>query len=148
MYTLAQLSDQADIAQLLQRYFTALDTKDYALLDMVFLPDARLRYDVGQDVTLSYPEMKEQFRRFLERFCFTQHLMGPPTIDLDGDTARSTNVVRAHHVERAADGREGAWTVYGVYRDVHARTGAGWRIRERYFQGQHVAGALLPDAPT
>ncbi len=147
MYTLAQLSDHADIAQLLQRYFTALDTRDYALLDTVFLPDALLRYDVGQDVTLRYPDMKEHFRRFLERFCFTQHMMGPPTIDLDGDTARSTNVVRAHHVERAADGRESTWTVYGVYRDVHARTGAGWRIRERHFQGQHFAGALPSDAP-
>jgi hypothetical protein len=147
MYTLAQLSDLADIARLLQRYFTALDTRDYDLLDTVFLPDAQLRYDIGQDVTLGYPAMKAQFPRFLEPFCFTQHLMGAPTIDLDGDAARSTNVVRAHHVERAADGRQGAWTVYGLYRDVHARTGAGWRIRERYFKGQHFAGALLADGP-
>ncbi len=147
MYTLEQLSDHADIARLLQRYFTALDTRDYDLLDTVFLPDAQLHYDIGQDVTLRYPEMKAQFGRFLEPFCFTQHLMGPPTIDLDGDAARSTNVVRAHHVQRAADGRQGAWTVYGLYRDLHARTGAGWRIRERYFQGQHFAGALLSGGP-
>ena len=42
------------------------------------------------------------------------------------------------------EGEENEWVIYGVYRDLHLRTRAGWRISERHFKGLRTAGRLLP----
>ena len=146
MLTQQEISDHIEIPQLLQRYFRALDGKDYELLDTVFLPDALLTYDLGQGVPVPYLEMVKAFREFNERFSFTQHIMGQPSIQLDGNTARSTVNLRALHVQVKLDEQHVTWVVYGFYRDVHVRTTEGWRIKERYFKGIHFQGELLqPD---
>ena len=143
MLTQQEISDHIEITQLLQRYFRALDSKDYELLDSVFLPDAVLHYELGQGVPAPYLEMVKAFREFNERFSFTQHLMGQPLIQLDGDTARSTVNLRALHVQVKLDGQNVRWVVYGFYRDLHVRTTEGWRIKDRYFKGMHLEGDLL-----
>ena len=43
MLTPQEISDQIEIEQVLNRYFRAIDTKDWALLDSVFAPAAGLR---------------------------------------------------------------------------------------------------------
>ena len=144
MLTQQEISDHIEISQLLQRYFRALDSKDYELLDTVFLADAVLHYELGQGAPVPYREMVKAFREFNERFCFTQHIMGQPLIELEGNTARSTVNLRALHVQVKLDGQNVTWVVYGFYRDVHVRTTEGWRIKERYFRGIHFEGALMP----
>ena len=144
MLTQQETSDHIEIIQLLQRYFAALDSKDYALLDRVFLPDAVLHYDLGQGAPIPYREMVKAFREFNERFYFTQPIMGQPSIELEGDTARSTTALRALHVQVGLNKPSVSWMVYGFYRDVHVRTPEGWRIKQGYFKGLHVEGELLP----
>lgn len=138
-------ADELAILQLLQRYFHALDDRDYALLDRVFLPDARLHYDMGDGgAAVPYPVMRKAFEEFMPRFAWTQHMAGLPLIELDGDAARSTTGLRALHVQEAADGERNVWRVWGTYRDDHVRTPAGWRIRERHFKAHHTEGAAWP----
>ena len=140
-------SDHIEITQLLQRYFHALDWKDYALLDRVFSTDAELHYDMGAmggGVKTDLPTMVKQFEAFNRVFAFTQHIMGQPLIHFDGDRATSTTTLRALHVQVALDGSENTWVVYGFYEDLHRRTEAGWRIQKRYFRATHFDGKLLP----
>lgn len=143
--SLDALGDRLAIADLLQRYFTALDDKDYALLERVFVPGARLHYEMRPGTPpSSYPEMVETFRDFNASFLLTQHMMGHPVIELDGDTARSRTSLRAIHVQLSPEGERNLWVVHGFYRDQHVRGPAGWRIAERYFRSLHTEGRLLP----
>jgi len=125
---MSEAQDQAAIFATLARYSTALDQRDWRLLEAVFTPD--LVYDAGEWTTHSFSEYLERLRPYLEGCGPTQHLLGNYRVELDGDAARSAVYVRAFHVGL----RELAQTTYemfGEYRDVLARTEAGWRIGHR-----------------
>jgi hypothetical protein len=139
-----EIGDHIEIVQVLQRYCTALDEKDYALLDGVFVPGARLHYAMRGGAESTHPEMVQVFRDFNARFLFTQHLLGPAEIELEGDRARSRTNLRALHVQITPSDERSTWIVNGVYRDVHERTPSGWRICQRSFRALHVEGVLLP----
>jgi hypothetical protein len=139
-----ELADRAEIADVIERYFVALDERDWAGLDAVFAPGATLVYDMGAPARSTHPAMVELFRRFCDRFVLTQHLASAPLVELDGDRARARTKLRALHVQEDAAGARNAWVVHGVYRDVLARGAAGWRIVERHFRSLHVEGALWP----
>jgi hypothetical protein len=141
-----QAADLAEIAQALQRYGRALDHKDYALMESVFAPGARLHYRMG-DGRRSEGDLAhwvEVFRSFMADFWWTSHLIGPPAVELHADAARSTCQLIATHVQMRHDGSRNRWTVWGFYRDQLVRTASGWRIRERSFEGVHAEGELLP----
>jgi SnoaL-like domain len=142
--TPAEAADHAEITRLQQRYFRAMDTWDYELLDGVFTPDARLRYDALQGVDTSYREMLPSFRSFNSHFSFMQHMGGQLLIEVSGDTAGSSHVLRAIHVQTTHDGAENEWVIYGIYHDRLVRTGLGWRIGERRFRQTRSVGELLP----
>ena len=137
--------DRLEITDLLQRYFTALDTKSYELLDTVFALGAKLHYEMGPGSRPSaYPEVVQAFRDFNASFRVTQHMMSHPQIELLGDEARSHASLRALHVQQKTGGERSTWLVYGSYRDRHVRTCEGWRISERHFLSLHTEGRLLP----
>jgi hypothetical protein len=144
MLSAQELSDRAEVAEVLERYFHALDEKDWARLDAVFAPGADLVYDLGASARSTYPAMLELFRGFCEQFVFTQHLAGPPLVALDGDRAGATTKLRALHVQEDASGARNTWIVHGVYHDVLQRLAGGWRITARRFRGLHVEGELWP----
>ena len=141
----SEVGDRLEIADLLQRYFRALDDKNSDLLETVFSPGAKLHYEMGPGSRPSaYPEMVQAFRDFNASFLLTQHMMGHPEIELDGDEARSRTSLRALHVQQTTGGERNSWLVYGLYHDRHARTPEGWRIAERHFLSLHTEGVLLP----
>jgi hypothetical protein len=139
-----ELADRAEIAEVIGRYFAALDERDWARLDAVFAPGAALVYDLGAPARSTHPEMVELFRRFCEQFVVTQHLASPPLVELAGDRARARTGLRALHVQEDPAGARNVWTVYGVYHDVLARAPGGWRIVERHFRSVHQEGSLWP----
>jgi hypothetical protein len=144
MLTVQEISDQIEISQLLNRYFRAIDTKDWDLLDGVFTPDARLHYTTPGEIETTYATMKPIFATFTETFAFMQHSPSQMVIEVDGDAATSGNNLRAIHVQETHDGEQNTWVVYGTYSDTLIRTPEGWRISERVFLGAHTEGELLP----
>lgn len=144
MLSAQQLSDQIEISHVVNRYFRAIDTKDWDLLDEVFVPDARLHYTTPGEIETTYLTMKPIFATFTDSFVFMQHMPGQMVIEVDGDRATSSNNLRAIHVQETHEGEQNTWVVYGLYRDVLQRTPAGWRITERVFLGAHTEGELLP----
>jgi hypothetical protein len=142
--TAQQISDQIEISQVLNRYFRAIDTKDWDLLDDVFIPDARLHYTTPGEIETTFAKMKPIFATFTDSFAFMQHSPSQMVIDIDGDTASAGCNLRAIHVQESDAGEQNTWVVYGCYQDQLVRTSAGWRISERVFLGAHTEGELLP----
>jgi len=69
----------------------------------------------------------------------TQHLLGPITVELAGDTAHARCHVRAMHVAPAAASGE-AWEVLGHYRFELARAPNGFRITGMTLETLHQTG--------
>ena len=135
---MAETDDTAQIMDTLARYATAMDERDWSLLDSVFTPD--FTYDAGEWVTHSLADYLDRLRPYLEGCGPTQHLLGNYQIEIDGDTARSQVYVRAFHVGT----RELSSTTYemfGVYRDEMRRMDAGWRSVHRTLRLQYELGS-------
>jgi 3-phenylpropionate/cinnamic acid dioxygenase small subunit len=139
-----QISDQIEVTQVLNRYFRAIDTKDWDLLDTVFTRDAKVRYTTPSEIETTYAKMKPILAMFTDTFFFTQHSAGQIAVEVDGDVARSSNNLHAIHVQETREGEQNTWIVYGDYSDKLVRTPDGWRIAERSFRGSHTEGELLP----
>jgi hypothetical protein len=144
MLTPQEISDQIEIEQVLNRYFQSIDTKEWALLDTVFTPDATVHYTTPGEIKTTYAKMAPIFEMFTASFFFTQHMASQIVIHVDGDTAESSNNLRAVHVQETHAGEQNTWVVYGTYHDKLVRTPDGWRIAERTFRGCHIEGELLP----
>ena len=126
--------DIIEIQGLLAGYAAAVDEKNYDLLDDIFLPDARLTYEVSRDqiVTGDYKTIKEWIRRALAQFPFTEHLIGMPRITLDGDRAKTRTTLINPMLLRRPDRDDHLALMGSVYHDIVVRTEMGWRISERH----------------
>ena len=127
--TLQTLLDEREIHQIVTRYCRALDTKDWALLDDVFVAEAT--GELGSPTVLVGVEaIRNRIRTALEHLDDSQHLVGNHEIAVDGDTATHRCYLQAQHVREAAVGGPN-YIVAGRYEDRFSRTGAGWRISHR-----------------
>ncbi len=129
MTDLQALIDEREIRDVAFRYCRALDTKDWALLDEVFVPDATGQ--LGSPTTLVGIEaIRGRIRTALAHLDDSQHLVGNHEIAVDGDAATHRCYLQAQHIREAAVGGPN-YIVAGRYEDQLARTEAGWRITHR-----------------
>jgi ketosteroid isomerase-like protein len=129
MTDIQSLLDEREIYRVITRYCRALDTKDWALLDDVFVPDAT--GELGTPTTLVGLEaIRGRIRSALGHLDDSQHLVGNHEIAVDGDTATHRCYLHAQHVRRAAVGGPN-YIVAGRYEDRLTRIEAGWRIAHR-----------------
>ena len=127
---LQEIADRFEIAEVLYRYATALDTRDWALLGSVFTGDGVYRMGVRGEFT--GPEaIVEKLQEVLGKLDATQHLISNATIVVDGDRARSTCYVRAQHYRTGHETGGNTLDMGGTYVDELVRTGDGWRIKHR-----------------
>ena len=124
------LSDRDQIGDVLVRYATGIDRKDWPLFRTCFTPDVRADYgDIG--VWADVDAMTEYMRVTHERMPNTKHLLSNVAIEVDGDTASAASYV---HVVLVLCAEPLAWVdAVGQYDDQLVRTEDGWRIRERKF---------------
>ena len=123
-------ADRFEIIDLLNRYAFALDDKDWERLRRVFTEDA---------VFSEFPPVPMEgievivptIARTMSRFEVTQHLLGPTTLEWDGDdAAKSRCYIQATHRYLPEKGG-GVYTLHGTYIDDIVRTPGGWRIQHR-----------------
>lgn len=128
---MADAVDVADITALIARYPVAVDGARYDELDELFTADARIDFSAfgGPDGGLA--EAKAFLAVGLGGFTATQHLMGLPAIDVDGDVATARTPCHNPMVATNADGSTAVWLIGLWYDDRFARTPAGWRFTER-----------------
>jgi len=130
MLSLQQLSDRAEIQDLMVRYSYCIDDGDWDGLDAVFTPDALIDYTQTGGAKGAYPEIKRFLARVLPRFPGYQHASVCTQISVDGDHASARTIVfNPMLVEH--EGRRQVFFVGAWYLDRLVRTRDGWRIRER-----------------
>ncbi len=122
------LTDRQEIADLFVRYTTALDTRDWALLESCFARSPVFVHPGGR--LEGFPAILERTKAALTPLTATQHLLGNTVVQVDGDTARSVCYFQAQHVRMGTPGGE-TYIIGGSYADTLNRTDGGWKITER-----------------
>lgn len=121
--------DRQDIAEVLIRYATGIDRRDWALFRTVFTEDCELDY--GQIGTWHGADAVVDFMASAHELAgHTLHRITNEVIHVDGDTASSRAYVDG--LIMSADNSSGV-NATGFYDDELVRTDTGWRIRRRRF---------------
>jgi len=128
MLSLAEISDRLEIQQLLMDYSTAIDSRRFDDLDLVFTPDAYIDYRTMGGIDGNYPDVKVWLSQVLPNFPAYFHMLGNVDIRLTGDTATSRTI--CFNPIKVNDAGQvlfcGLW-----YSDELVRTPDGWRISRR-----------------
>ncbi|GFG72541.1 nuclear transport factor 2 family protein [Mycolicibacter senuensis] len=121
---------KADISEVLLRYATAIDTKDWGLFRSCFTHDVDADY--GEIGKWSDADSITEFMTAVhEAMSDTKHMLHNMVIEVDGGHA--TAVTYVHTVQAlAADPKQWVDAV-GQYRDELLLTPDGWRISRRHF---------------
>jgi hypothetical protein len=125
-----EVADRISMDDLLTRYASAIDSRNWELLDTVFTPDAHLDYRSAGGVVGPYPVVRSWLAEVLPIFDLTQHLVlnRQFTADDRGVDARSC-FLNPNRLE--VDGAPWLFTVGGRYHDRLTNTADGWRIERR-----------------
>ena len=116
-----------EIKQLKARYFRAVDTKDWGLLDQVFAPDASSGPNERGDITQGLDAITERLRTALGEVQ-TVHQGHSPEIQLTSPTTATGTWAQEDHLWGFPAGSTGTVHGYGHYHDAYVKLAAGWRI--------------------
>jgi hypothetical protein len=128
---LQELSDRAEITDVLTRYTRAIDTGDWDKLDTVFTPDAQIDYTESGGIAAGFAEVKPWLAEMLPAFFPKRvHMLGQVEIALRGDEADVSAYF--HNPMPMDDGAGGTKIVEigGLYHHTMTRTADGWRSRK------------------
>lgn len=124
-------ADRIEIDDLLTRYATAVDTRDWDLYQTVFTADAVVDYTSSGGIRGGLAEVTKWLTESLAMFSMSQHLVTNRDIRVTGDTATSHSYLYNAMGQTKRDGTLALMFVGGYYRDKLRRTADGWRITER-----------------
>ncbi|MEV7006962.1 nuclear transport factor 2 family protein [Streptosporangium sp. NPDC051022] len=141
-----EIADRLEIGDLLAKYAYAVDTGDWARLDLVFTPDAMIDYTAGGGVRGTRDEVRRWLAETLPHWPGRQHLIGATVVRFVGDEA----VVTASFTATLAPSRDAlpagaaGFVQYGGWHHHRmVRTPYGWRseelVEERAWQAGHRA---------
>src|SRR4051812_34893265 len=111
-------TDRHAVIDVLNRYASCLDTRDWDGLDEAFHHDAIGHYGTVLD---GRGAIVASIRSFLDGCGATQHLLGTYDIRLDGDRARATTKARVIHVGAGDRAHLTPYEAIGNYRDELVR---------------------------
>lgn len=137
MLTLGQLSDRAEIQDLITRYAYAIDDRNWDGLDDVFTPDAIIDYSEVGGPKGTVPEIKAFLAEAMANFSAFQHLSTTSELRIDGDQA-SARTILFNPMVMPHEGEERVFFIGLWYVDQLVRTAQGWRIRHRREQKSWV----------
>jgi len=131
---LQELSDRAEIGDVIIRYTRAIDTGDWDKLDTVFTPDAQIDYTESGGVSAGYAEVKPWLAEVLPQF-FPKRMHSLHQVDIAFDDAAGrdeADVSAYFHNPMPLTGPDGATKIVqfgGLYHHRMVRTPDGWRSR-------------------
>jgi len=130
MMTLQDVADRIEIDDLITRYATALDAKDWDRWASCFTGDATIDYSAAGGIAGPVAEVRQWLAEVMAGFPMTQHLVTNREVQISGDAATCRSCLFNPMGVHDADGMvlffEG-----GYYRDRLVRTVDGWRIAAR-----------------
>ena len=128
---MTERDDHQDIFDLLVRYATGIDRRDWPLFRTVFTDDCQLDY--GEIGAWNGIDAVAQFMERMHALAgHTMHRLSNQAITVDGDNATARTYIDG--LIMAGDNESGVNAI-GFYDDAIVRTDDGWRIaRRRYTQ--------------
>lgn len=130
---LQELSDRLEIDDLLTRYASALDDKDWERWASCFTPDASIDYTAAGGIKGSLPVVRAWLESVIAGFKMTHHLVTNKEVRIDGDRAVCRSSLFNPMGVADGDGMM-AFLECGYYHDELVRTAEGWRIARRVEQ--------------
>lgn len=123
-------SDRADITDVLVRYATGIDRRDWVLFRSIWTDEVDADYGRGIGHFRSADQITEHMTSAHERMGRTWHLLSNFAIEVDGDVATARTYL--HAVLNVDKDDPEAWLdVISHYDDSLVRTSDGWKIRLR-----------------
>lgn len=123
----ADLDDRLAVGDVIIAYANGIDDRDFDAYRRLFHPDVVLRGFAAEPI-----QGLEAWMGFVEKalapYRQTQHMLGPPSVCIEGDTATLRADLQALHFPREKGGQ--VFSLWGAYRTRLAREDASWRIRE------------------
>ena len=142
---LRQVADRTAISDVVYRYATAMDSRDWPLFQSCFADEVEIDFsswhpDVQFTVTAS--DWVQRVKIGLSGFDTTQHYSSNHVHTLDGDRATCVSYMRAEHFLTTENGLEEC-TLGGYYTNTLIRTGDGWKIKRcqltiTWFRGDYT----------
>lgn len=130
---------ERDIGRTLSRLARAMDERDWAALEAIYLEDATA--DMGVGLLRGREAIVASLRSFLDECGPTQHLLGNLVIDVEGDRATSRCYVADMHVG-AGDKAQLNFRTLGEYHDAWVRRDGAWRITHRRKLSRALIGSI------
>lgn len=126
---LAGIADRLAVSDVMHRYATAIDTRDFGLLEQVFDDTVESDFSTLGGKPWSGPRADwiEAVRLTVAGLTTTQHLTGNHVHRIEGDTAHLNAYLQAMHHLSGARG-DPDYLIGGHYDVDLARRPAGWRI--------------------
>ena len=134
---LQELSDRAEINEVLHRYTIAVDTGEWDRLDTVFTPDAQIDYTESGGISDAFGVVKAWLAENLPAFSSHRlHSVAQVAFDFADDRDAAQVAAYFHNPMRISDGAGGERVVEvgGIYRHSFVRTPQGWRSRKLFEQ--------------
>lgn len=136
---------KAGISEVLLRYATAIDTKDWALFRTCFTDDVVADYgEIGQWSDAA--SITEFMATVHEAMSDTKHMLHNMVIDV-ANAGRATAVTYVHTVQALAADPQQWVDAVGQYRDELVLSPQGWRIARRIFTQTRMLSSFDLRAP-
>ena len=119
------LADRIAAEDLLTRYATAVDRRDWEQYRSIFTADAEIDYTSAGGIAGTVDEVVEFLSTSLEMFEMTQHLVSNIDLEVNGKSATVTAMF--NNPMRLPGGD--TWFTGGWYHHDLVRTPDGWRSR-------------------
>ena len=102
-----ELSDVREIIDVMNQYTTALDTRNWEMLEATMTPDGQADFGnlAGVGILDSPQALVELCRKSLQDLRATQHLQGNYAVEVNGDTAQASCYLQANHFQEGLPGR-------------------------------------------
>ncbi len=128
--TLKQVLLEHALTQILTRYATACDTRNWDLLQQVFTPDCTTVYG-GSYTCEGVDRVRHMISTHLDGCGPTQHLLGNLEVDAS-NPARPRSKIQVRAVHQGLGERSALrYDAIGFYEDEWALLPQGWRIQKR-----------------
>jgi 3-phenylpropionate/cinnamic acid dioxygenase small subunit len=132
----AERSDRELITDVLVRYATGIDTKDWSLFRTCFTDDVQADYGEGVGSWSSVDAITDYMTAMHADMVDTKHRLTNFVIEVDGDSATASTYV--HAVLVVTNDPLTWYEPVGRYEDRLVRTSEGWRISHRVYHSTRM----------
>jgi hypothetical protein len=127
-----EISDRIEIDDLLTRYATGVDRRDWDLWETCFTDDAEIDYTAFGGIQGGVKEVRAWLEKTIPMFPMSQHMVINREVVLDGDRATARSGFYNPMSLPGGDGEADLlWLLGGYYCDTLVRKPDGWKIASR-----------------